>query len=34
MDQIILEIVLESQQKIKKGLSKHSINDLAKGKHK
>ncbi|MBD7944913.1 hypothetical protein MKZ20_21130 [Psychrobacillus sp. FSL K6-2684] len=34
MDQFILEIVLESQQKIKEILSKHSINDLALGKHK
>ncbi|MGE7980286.1 Rrf2 family transcriptional regulator [Psychrobacillus sp. NPDC093200] len=34
MDQFILEIVLESQQKIKEILSKYSINDLALGKHK
>ncbi|WDH82617.1 Rrf2 family transcriptional regulator [Paenibacillus urinalis] len=32
MDQIISEIMLESQQKIKEVLSKHSINDLTKGK--
>ena len=34
IDQIILEILLEAQQKIKDVLSKYSINDLAKGAFK
>jgi len=33
MDQIIFEIMLESQKKIKEVLSKYSINDISKGKH-
>lgn len=33
MDQIILEIMRESQQKIKEILVKHTIDDLAKGQH-
>ncbi|GAK41556.1 Rrf2 family transcriptional regulator [Paenibacillus urinalis] len=32
MDQFILDIILESQQKIKEVLSAHSISDLANGR--